>query len=194
MAIWQWWNCYENLVPTGKILLKINMDETAVRTFSTPKLGLVSLSPKLRRARQQGLHTHPAGRQQQLAAFSHVAFLCDNTDPGRLAANIHWERACAARSHPAAGAASAASEREVMAAQIGLGGRCCPNGNSGAPLRVIGSFSRRISALVALGCGKSPFTAGRLEVCRQARLVGDHRPCQNHLVIAACGHTLLRTV
>ena len=79
MAVWQWWNCYENLVPTGKILLKINMDETAVRTFSTPKLGLVSLSPKLRRARQQGLHTHPAGRQQQLAAFSHVAFLCDNT-------------------------------------------------------------------------------------------------------------------
>ena len=56
------------------------MDETAVRKYSTPKLGLVSLSPKLKRARKHGVHIHPANRQQQLAAFSHVAFLCDNTE------------------------------------------------------------------------------------------------------------------
>ena len=79
-AIWQWWNCYEQLTPTGKALLPINMDETSVRKYSSPKLGLVSLSPKLRRARQHGVHTHPANRQQQLAAFSHIAFLCGNTE------------------------------------------------------------------------------------------------------------------
>jgi len=56
------------------------MDETAVRKYSSPKLGLVSLSPNLRRARQHGVHVHPADRGQQLAAFSHVAFLCDNTE------------------------------------------------------------------------------------------------------------------
>ena len=56
------------------------MDETAVRKYSQPKPGLVSLSPKLRRARQRGVHVHPAGRGQQLAAFSHVAFVCDNTE------------------------------------------------------------------------------------------------------------------
>ena len=56
------------------------MDETAVRKYATPKLGLVSLSPQLRRARKHGVHVHPAGRHQQLAAFTHVAFLCDDTE------------------------------------------------------------------------------------------------------------------
>ena len=79
VAAWQWVNCYEEMTPAGKQLLRINLDETSVRTYSSPKPGLVSLSPKRRKARQAGLDVHPAGMHKQRACLTHVAFICDNT-------------------------------------------------------------------------------------------------------------------
>ena len=42
LAVWQWSNCYEDLMPQGKVMLRINLDETAVKTYANPTLGLVS--------------------------------------------------------------------------------------------------------------------------------------------------------
>ena len=55
VAGWQWVNCYEEMTPAGKQLLRINLDETSVRTYSSPKPGLVSLSPKRNDARPDRL-------------------------------------------------------------------------------------------------------------------------------------------
>ena len=79
-AIWQWWNCYETVLPAGKTLLKINMDETAVHTYMGQPRGLVSQSPKHKNARRIGVHVHPAGRKKQRACLTHVAFICDNAE------------------------------------------------------------------------------------------------------------------
>ena len=80
LAVWQWSNCYEDLMPQGKVMLRINLDETAVKTYANPTLGLVSLSPKLTAARRKGMHVHPASRHKQLGCFTHVACICDNTE------------------------------------------------------------------------------------------------------------------
>ena len=59
--------------------LRINMDETAVRTFIAPAKGLVSLPPKHRKAYRAGVFVYPAGRQQQRSCLTHVAFICDDS-------------------------------------------------------------------------------------------------------------------
>jgi len=76
-AVWQWWNCYEDLVPNGKKALAVNLDETAVRAFPGAAKGLVSFSPKMKRCRRMGLHAQPASRAQQRSCVTHVACLCD---------------------------------------------------------------------------------------------------------------------
>ena len=45
-----------------------------------PAMGYVSQSPKQKRARQIGVHVHPASRKQQRACITHVAFICDNAE------------------------------------------------------------------------------------------------------------------
>ena len=37
VAAWQWMNCYEEVIPDGKKMLRINLDETSVRTYYSPK-------------------------------------------------------------------------------------------------------------------------------------------------------------
>ena len=73
-------NCSEDVTPVGKVLLRINLDETAVRTYNSAKAGLVSLSPKRRKARRDSLDVHPAGRESQRACDAHIAFICEDTE------------------------------------------------------------------------------------------------------------------
>ena len=73
-------NCYENLISEDKELLRINLDETSVRTYNAPRPGLVSLSPKRRKARRAGIDVHPAGREKQRACLRHVVFVADNSE------------------------------------------------------------------------------------------------------------------
>jgi len=34
--VYQWWNYLESLCPTGKTILRLNLDETAVKTYMAP--------------------------------------------------------------------------------------------------------------------------------------------------------------
>ena len=72
---WSWWNLYAAAVPTGKQLLGINMDETAIRFFMQQR-GLV-----VRRARGRCRRpaTQRCSRAQMRACITLVAFVA--TEP-----------------------------------------------------------------------------------------------------------------
>ena len=73
--MWQWFHFLQKKIPPGRGVLRLNLDETSVRFFYEPRLGL-------RRPRGQVPRTgfaRKATRGQLRKAFSHVAILCDDT-------------------------------------------------------------------------------------------------------------------
>jgi hypothetical protein len=77
-SVWSWWNCYSNLVPPSKRILKLNMDETVVRLYTPPRPGMLA-AQKPREPFAPQLHVHPASRKQQRSTLMHVVFICDDT-------------------------------------------------------------------------------------------------------------------
>ena len=72
--MWQWCRFLLAQVPPGRRVLLLNLDETSIRFWYQPRLGLRSRSGKMPRrgfARQ-------ASRGQLRKAFSHIAILCDD--------------------------------------------------------------------------------------------------------------------
>ena len=76
--MWQWWNTYEHVKDDRKKLLRINMDETAVRLYMTPRISLIA-SQCSRRHRSARTISHSASLQQQRTCVTHAAFVCDDT-------------------------------------------------------------------------------------------------------------------
>ena len=73
IAAWQWWNSCLADVCTGKRVLRINMDETAVCLFQGHGRGNLFLSNTDRAAVQNV----PRGKQRMF--LTHVAFICDDS-------------------------------------------------------------------------------------------------------------------
>ena len=196
LAVWQWWNCYERQALEEKILLTFNMQETAVQKYSSPKFELVSLSPNLRRARQHGEHVHPADGGQQLATFSHVAFLCDNAEnPSSFDAGArHQKRARLASTCQATPVATMASQRPALAPKIFTGKWCCSHRDLQIAVAGSQTFFHKVPASADLGCSQNAPTARRFEMWWQFWDLPDHRACQNHLVIATNRYALFCAV
>ena len=72
--MWQWYHFLVSQVPPGRPVLRLNLDETSVRFWYEPRLGLrrpTGRVPLVGHARQ-------ATRGQLRRAFSHVAIICDD--------------------------------------------------------------------------------------------------------------------
>ena len=77
-AVWQWWNFLHTLLPPGKTILRLNLDETAVRTYCSPAAGLICThAPGRGQFRLRPVHQ--ASRAKQRSCLSHIVFLCDDT-------------------------------------------------------------------------------------------------------------------
>ena len=74
--MWQWWNFLEEQVAPPRKVLRVNVDETAVRFWMPQPAGLVA---KARRRRSGPVPTQHASRRQQRACVTHVAAICDDT-------------------------------------------------------------------------------------------------------------------
>ena len=73
-SVWQWWNCLEEHVALPRKVLRVNVDETAVRFYMPQRAGLVA-----KRRRGGPSPTQDASRRQQRACVTHVAAICDDT-------------------------------------------------------------------------------------------------------------------
>ena len=74
-AVWQWFHFLQSQVPPGRRVLRLSLDETSVRFWYEPRLGL-------RRRRGQIPRTgfaRKASRAQLRKGFSHIAVICDDT-------------------------------------------------------------------------------------------------------------------
>ena len=74
IAIWQRFRFLVEQVPPGRPVLRLNLDETSIRFWYEPRLGLRRPSrhvPKAGFARQ-------ASRSQLRKAFSHIGIICDD--------------------------------------------------------------------------------------------------------------------
>ncbi len=95
--MWRWWNFLEHQVPAGKRLLRLNLDETAVRFYYKPRKGLVASLGRPHRARRR-VPLQQASRAMQRKALSHMAIVCDDSAlqpllPQVLIGNEHVLRA-----------------------------------------------------------------------------------------------------
>lgn len=72
--MWQWWNCLEDHVALPKKVLRVNVDETAVRFYMPQPAGLLA-----KRRRGGPSLAQDASRRQQRSCVTHVAAICDDT-------------------------------------------------------------------------------------------------------------------
>ena len=72
--MWQWWNCLEEQVVLPRKVLRVNVDETAVRFYMPQRAGLVT-----KRRRGAPSLAQDASRRQQRSCVTHVAAICDDT-------------------------------------------------------------------------------------------------------------------
>ena len=72
--MWQWWNCLEEQVALPRKVLRVNVDETAVRFYMPQRRGLVA-----KRRRGGPSLAQDASRRQQRSCVTHVAAICDDT-------------------------------------------------------------------------------------------------------------------
>ena len=73
--MWQWFQFLRSRVPPNRQVLRLNLDETSIRFWYLPRMGL--RRPK-RQMPRTGF-TRQASRSQLRKAFSHVAIICDDT-------------------------------------------------------------------------------------------------------------------
>ena len=74
-AVWQWFHFLQGQVPPGRPVLRLNLDETSVRFWYEPRLGLRRKQGHILRAG----FARQASRGQLRRAFSHIAIICDDT-------------------------------------------------------------------------------------------------------------------
>lgn len=75
--MWSWWNCLEQLVPEGKEVLRLNLDETAVKFYYQGRKGLVCPDRKGKKRFRSPRQKTSKGQLKK--AVTHVAIICDNT-------------------------------------------------------------------------------------------------------------------
>ena len=73
--MWQWFRFLLRHVPGDRPILRLNLDETSIRFWYEPRLGLRRENKKSQRA---GC-ARQASRGQLRAAFTHIAIICDDT-------------------------------------------------------------------------------------------------------------------
>ena len=75
-AVWRWYRSLLKVVPAGKKVLRVNMDETSVAAFHGHESGNIAHWGK------RGLDSEPitwADRKKRRTAFTHAAFICDDS-------------------------------------------------------------------------------------------------------------------
>ena len=72
--MWQWFHFLLGQVPPGRPVLRLNLDETSVRFWYEPRLGLRRPRGRVPRAG----FARQATRGQLRRAFSHIAIICDD--------------------------------------------------------------------------------------------------------------------
>ena len=77
-ALWAWSNFLHSRVPTGKIALRLNLDETAIKLYQDGGVGFLT-KRGTRNKQTHALHRNVT-RGQLRTTFTHVAVVCD--DPG----------------------------------------------------------------------------------------------------------------
>ena len=86
-AAWQWYNYAESQVPSGKLPLRINLDETSICLFQGDVKGTVFVSRKRKRRFFEDVPEQPdripepvqrVGRKQRRTCLTHVGIVCDN--------------------------------------------------------------------------------------------------------------------
>ena len=77
-AVWRWHRALLRLVPPGKRVLRVNMDETSVAAFYGHERGNVL------RWKKRGIDTAEpitwADRKKRRTAFTRAAFICDDSN------------------------------------------------------------------------------------------------------------------
>ena len=76
-AVWRWSNFLHSCVPTGKIPLHVNLDESSIKLFTETARGCVSAAARLKKYKGSGvrrkiLKGHTRG------GYSYVGLICDN--------------------------------------------------------------------------------------------------------------------
>ena len=74
-AVWQWFHFLQSQVPPSDSVLRLNLDETSIKFWYEPRMGLrrpAGEVPRVGFARQ-------ASRSQLRRASSHIAIICDDT-------------------------------------------------------------------------------------------------------------------
>ena len=75
-ATWQWWNFLEGVLPPGRQLLRLNLDETACRLYLKPRKGDLADKTVAAALREASL-VQDVDAGQQKAALSLMALICD---------------------------------------------------------------------------------------------------------------------
>ena len=78
-AAWQWWNYLDSQVPSGKALVKINLDETSLCLHQGEGKGVVFMRKSRFREEEPG-DEEPTQRLptwKRRCCLTHVAFICD---------------------------------------------------------------------------------------------------------------------
>lgn len=78
-ALWKWVNMLHEVVPKGKQILRMNLDETSIKLFQDTGKGFVTASIRKRTRSGRKVHRN-VSRGQLRTAFTHVAIICDNTE------------------------------------------------------------------------------------------------------------------
>jgi hypothetical protein len=78
-AVWQWSNFLHAQVPNGKIVLRINMDETSIKLHQTARGGHMTWKAVLLKRSALSL-TKNVTRGEMRSSFTHVAFICDDVN------------------------------------------------------------------------------------------------------------------
>ena len=94
-AVWQWWNFLHTLLPPGKTILRLNLDETAVRTYCSPAAGLICThAPGRDHFRLRPVHQ--ASRAKQRSCLSHIFFcaMTQQCSPSYLTSFVGTKKCC----------------------------------------------------------------------------------------------------
>ena len=76
---WQWWNYYRSIIPSPKLPLRLNLDETSVCMYQGDVEGNIMVSKK--RAREIVQQVPHAKRRCRM---THVGLICDRPEIQRL--------------------------------------------------------------------------------------------------------------
>ena len=76
-AVWRWSNLWHKCVPTGKVPLHINLDESSIKLFTETGRGCVSAAARLKKYKGSGVHRKIL-KGHTRGGYSYVGLICDN--------------------------------------------------------------------------------------------------------------------